>query len=850
MRSVRNFCTNMRLDRRAKLAQHKFRKVMARWAMNPALGAMLNWVRFMRWDKFVEQRLAMGQHIVQSMKKRLEDTAKKSAVITFRANMEFSDMVVLKDEDTKVVTVQKEDLEMSTDRVINTLKVAKRALMGKVQSLEKVLAELADKTAAEAITDLVAKATDLETDLASEKGKLAEVLAQLSSVNTDLISLAAQMAPNLASPLPDDPAAIMKLLPTAVKEALDAKMQELEKAEQHFEGVVEETKMLYELLVKKMKSKQAGTEEELQKQKELYVEQAQAHEVEVKEMKAVSKDLQKEVVAQKKEIETQMYEVETAAEHQQSLQARLEGGMAVYEEQLITAAAEKQLLSDQLVAEGAKYEQLEAAKGDVERRALEEQTELVARQAVELSNLREELAEETRCVQTNLDRTERAWHETLSREDELQQEIIRVKAVCHAKQQQCHQGMLMAEARVVASQVVGTAVARAEQRGAAKVVRQIQAQHQCSELEAMQKAVLATVQARHTMTPEQDWSRFEAAVNEVVLDSIAEAENSKESTRLRHESVQDATKSHGAKVEQLSRRAATMAVEMFEDDIDGASMEMDQQSLLHASQLQIQGLGVEREYAEVRHRLGDKMAEAEASLQRLVPLAMAGARTWLNMGLVDFYRRLLGLIGSAMAHLDRRTLVAEALQVEAEALSTETGCGEHDSLLHSVNDAMSLLATMCAAKVQLDKVNTDRTGNQLAETRHKLDGLLQSQAQERAQWRGTQHSESLALEQAEQQLEQERRRAAQIKGERMLSELVNEAQQDQWRETHTQEIQQVGEQLRHLRVQGSNETALDGITPKAAVAEALGRDRSDKTHKVGTLQAEVRSILRNTFLKA
>ena len=40
-------------------------------------------------------------------------------------------------------------------QIINTLKVQKRELMGKVQSLEGVLAELADKEPAEAIAKLI-----------------------------------------------------------------------------------------------------------------------------------------------------------------------------------------------------------------------------------------------------------------------------------------------------------------------------------------------------------------------------------------------------------------------------------------------------------------------------------------------------------------------------------------------------------------------------------------------------------------------------------------------------------------------------------------------------------------------
>ena len=68
-------------------------------------------------------------------------------------------------------------------------------------------------------------------------------------------------------------------------------------------------------------------------------------------------------------------------------------------------------------------------------------------------------------------------------------------------------------------------------------------------------------------------------------------------------------------------------------------------------------------YTQERRQLGDALADAEASLQHLVPLAVSGARPWLSMPIVEFYRRLLGMIGAAMAHLDLKGLIAEALMV-------------------------------------------------------------------------------------------------------------------------------------------------------------------------------------------
>ena len=94
---------------------------------------------------------------------------------------------------------------------------------------------------------------------------------------------------------------------------------------------------------------------------------------------------------------------------------------------------------------------------------LQEKTDALSRQ-------KEELELEKRCTEATLDRTERAWHATLSREAELLQvynrstpncnnlvgyvqEAARLKAVCHAQQEQCRQDVLLAEAKVVASQV-------------------------------------------------------------------------------------------------------------------------------------------------------------------------------------------------------------------------------------------------------------------------------------------------------------------------------------------------------------------------------------------------------------
>ena len=117
---------------------------------------------------------------------------------------------------------------------------------------------------------------------------------------------------------------------------------------------------------------------------------------------------------------------------------------------------------------------------------------------------------------------------------------------------------------------------------------------------------------------------------------------------------------------------------------------------------------------QVRRELGDALAEGDVTLQQLVPLALTGARPWLSMPLVEFYRKTLAMISAAMAHLDRKVLVAEALQVgtghpnkcfscgvqvEAESISTETGCLEHDLVLGNVNASMGLLAKMCASKV-------------------------------------------------------------------------------------------------------------------------------------------------------
>ena len=179
---------------------------------------------------------------------------------------------------------------------------------------------------------------------------------------------------------------------------------------------------------------------------------------------------------------------------------------------------------------------------------------------------------------------------------------------------------------------------------------------------------------------------------------------------------------------------------------------------------------------QTRHQLSDTLAEADLALQQLVPLAMAGARPWLTVAVVDFYRKQLALTGSLVAHLDRKPLMGEALQVrvltemrshlhhllqfsfdselilrghahpcpyrhtrkplaepfregtfqiqnvlqnvllisdalqvrqrcrihgqvEAETISIDTGCFEHDRLLSGITSAMSLLVKLCKAKV-------------------------------------------------------------------------------------------------------------------------------------------------------
>jgi len=526
---------------------------------------------------------------------------------------------------------------------------------------------------------------------------------------------------------------------------------------------------------------------------------------------------------------------------------------------------------DRLAAEIETVQLLEEDKLNLERDLLEQNSRMLAEKQHALEQQKEEIELEKRCVEATLDRTERAWHETLSREAELLQEAGRLKAVCHAKQEQCKQDMLLAEARIVASQVVGSAVARADQRGAAEMVRRVQAQHQCDEIEAMQRTVLATVQARHATDEFQDWSRLEVAVQDVVLESAAETAQSMQSAQRLWQSAAQAKGKHEARVEEISRRAALAAVEQFETEVEPETPVALQMSAV-GSKLQLDCLHIQRGFAEARHKLSDVLAEGDVSLQQLVPLAMAGARPWLSMALVDFYRRLLALIGCMVARLDYKPLVAEALQVEAEAITVDTGCHEHDALLRNINTAMSLLAELCASKVEREQVEKDIGQERVTDFQRQLvqqhENLLEGNTLARQKAEEVE-SKRIAME---RQLEQERAHVAQLEGSKALERLISEAQQDQWRETHEQELRQIGEQLRHSRVLGSGTLATAQATSRIAVASALGRDRTAvesslmrteastqdtsrpnvvrrNTTPVSVLQGRVRSVLRGSLLK-
>lgn len=111
----------------------------------------------------------------------------------------------------------------------------------------------------------------------------------------------------------------------------------------------------------------------------------------------------------------------------------------------------------------------------------------------------------------------------------------------------------------------------------------------------------------------------------------------------------------------------------------------------------------QRQFAEHVKQVGDAMADTESALRRLTPLALAGARPWITLPLVEFYRKVLTTVGGVAARVELRHMVAEALELEAAAISTSTGCGEHDALAVSLGAALAALAQLCTSKLQMDE---------------------------------------------------------------------------------------------------------------------------------------------------